>query len=56
MTKMEKIQSLLDDVESDIRKSIVRDILADLRDFAKDAIDEERPGFKAAIEVIEANY
>jgi hypothetical protein len=56
MTKIEKIQDLLEEVEGDIRKRLIKDILADLRDFGKDAIENEKAGFRAAIEVIEANY
>jgi len=39
-----------------IRQDVVKDIIGDLKNFMKDAIDEECPGFQAAIEVIEANY
>jgi len=56
MTKIEKIQDLLAGVEADVRKSIIRDILIDLRDFAKDATSDEKPGWQAATEFIEANY
>jgi hypothetical protein len=56
MTKIEKIQNLLGDVEADVRKATIEDILIDLRDFAKDASDDEKPGYLAAIQVIEANY
>lgn len=56
MTKIEKIQDLLDGVEQDIRKATVRDILIELADFAKSCPTEERAGFKAAIEVIKNNF
>lgn len=56
MTKIEKIQRLLEDVESDTRKATVRDILIDLADFAKTAPENEQAGYRAAIEVIQSNY
>lgn len=56
MTKIEKIQNLLEDVEQDIFKSVIKDILADLRDVVNVANAEEKPGLQAAIEVIESNY
>lgn len=56
MTKIEKIAVLLDGVEQDVRKSTIRDIVSDLKDFLKDAPANERDGMKAAIEIIESNY
>lgn len=57
MTKLEKIQDLLGDVEADIKVSTVRDILADLADFANDGVeDHEVAGMLRAIEIIKANY
>jgi len=56
MTKLEKIQDLLTDVETDIRKATVADILIDLRDSLKHCSDAELAGLTAAIETIESNY
>lgn len=55
MTKIEKIEDLLGQVEADITRRVIRDILADLKDFAESAIESEKAGFQAAIEVIQAN-
>ena len=61
MKTIEKIQELLTEVEInemelDIRNRVIQDILADLKDFAQDATDDELPGFQGAIEVVEQNY
>lgn len=56
MTKIERIRDLLEGVEADIRTATIKDILVDLRDFAKDASAAEKPGYLAAIQVIESNY
>lgn len=55
-TKLEKIQDLLADVEIDFKKAVVRDILAELREFRKDCPKSEYDGYTAAIEVIESNF
>jgi hypothetical protein len=59
MTKIEKIQGLLEDVEADIRKATIADIIADLKDYLRDGTDvdeTEKRGLKVAIEFIELNY
>jgi len=57
MTKIEKIQDLLEGVETDLRNSLIKDILDTLKDFAKDGVPEdEKPGMQAAIEIIAENF
>lgn len=56
ITKIEKIQSLLEQVEADIRKDTAHDITIDLADFAKDAAAADRAGLRLAIQIIKSNY
>jgi hypothetical protein len=57
MTKIERIEDLLGQVEDDIKTRTVKNILADLKEFLKDGVpDSEKAGMKAAIEIIETNY
>jgi hypothetical protein len=56
MTKIEKIQDLLEGVETDVRKATVQDILIDLADFLKDSNATNAPGLAEAIAIIKANY
>jgi hypothetical protein len=55
-SKIERIHRLLGDIEDDIRRQQVQDILIDLRDALTDAPEIERPGYRAAIGVIEVNH
>lgn len=52
----EQIVDQLAGLADKIRQDVIKDLLGDLEDFAKVAIPEERAGFRAAIEVIQANY
>lgn len=52
----EQIIEQMAGLEEKIRAEIVRDILADLRDFAKTCTEDESAGFEAAIEVVSSNY
>jgi hypothetical protein len=56
MTKIEKIQDLLGSVEADVRKSAIKDVLFELREGLKTCAEDERAGFRAAIETIESNF
>lgn len=56
MTKTERIHELLDQVEEDTRKATLADIIADLKDFAKDASAANKPGMLEAIQILKANY
>jgi hypothetical protein len=55
MTSTE-IEDRVNGAEEDGRRSAVQDILIDLADFLKDCPANERAGYQAAIEVIQANY
>lgn len=57
MTKIEKIQELLEGAEQDTRKANTADILDTLADFLKDGVAEnEKAGMRAAIAIIKANH
>jgi hypothetical protein len=56
MTKIEKIQNLLEDIETDTRKSTVEDVLIELADWLTTVEPGEVAGMKRAIAIIKANF
>lgn len=58
MTKIERIESLLGQVEDDVRRNTIKSILDTLKDFAEDEVTDEteKAGLKFAIQIIDANY
>lgn len=56
MTTTERIQDLLESVETDVRKATVEDFLIDLRETLKVCKPDETAGLRVAIEILETNY
>jgi hypothetical protein len=56
MTKIEKIHNLLEDVETDLRDKLIKDILETLGDFRKDCPKNQEDGLTAAIGIIKGNF
>ncbi len=56
MTKVEKIQDLLQDIEEDTRRALLKEIIDDLKHDMPEAHDTDWPGWDAAIAYLELNY
>jgi hypothetical protein len=56
MTKIEKIHDLLEDIETDVRSQLIKDILATIKDFQDGCPKNQEDGLQAAVEIIQQNY
>lgn len=56
MTKIEKIEDLLQGIEADVHNSLLKRITATIEDLRTEASDEEQAGITATLEIIAANF
>lgn len=57
MTKAERIADLAGQIEDEARAKLIKEIIETLKEFAVDGVAaDEKPGMRAAIQIIKANF